>query len=548
MPLATAMAAATWLLGDTALRTEVHRVSADVAGRRLWWPFLAGHLIAFVLFVRLTGVVFGPDLAAATTPGLWVAAWVSSALVAVAFWVACLLLLASVTLPVAPLPALAAARRPAVPVPERLVLSNGLQVLLVERHDLPIVALQLVLRVGGVADPQDKVGLASMTAELLTRGAGSRSAAEIAEALDFVGASLAATCDDDKTTLRLDVLTKDLGSGIELFADALLRPTFALGELERKREQTMANLKSLLDDANAVLSVAASQLTYGAHPYGRLGNGTTASLGRITLDDVKTFHSRYYRPDRAFLVVVGDVSSADLRGRLEAALGSWQGQAAPISAPAYPLPATDRHVRLVDMDVNQAYIKLENIGIKRNHPEFFAAQLMAYILGGGAVGRLYRNIRDSQGLAYGAYSYLVPRYYAGKVTLELQTKIPSADRALESLLSEMQKMRDAGPTDDELALAKDFLAGSFALRLESNGDLAREVTSVQLYGLGDDYLAKYLEKVRGVTRQQAYDAARRYLNPRQYALTVVTKAAEIEGRLAKFGKVTRVAKEQLIGE
>ncbi|MBM3275549.1 MAG: insulinase family protein, partial [Candidatus Sericytochromatia bacterium] len=426
-----------------------------------------------------------------------------------------------------------AGRDPAVPIPARFSLSNGLPVLLVERHDLPIVALQLVLRTGSIADPPGKTGVASLTSSLLTKGAGGKSAEAIADALDFVGASLDSSSDYDKTILRLSALRKDLDMGLGLFADALLRPAFAAAEVERERDRRLAGLKSLLDDPNRIIDVAANQGTYASFPYGRLEGGTTSSLGTIADVDLKAFYDGHYRPDNGFLVVVGDVTRADLKAKLEAALGAWSGKAAAFNPPAAPGRVTDRIVRIVDLpEVTQTYIQLENIAIKRNDPDFVPANLMTYILGGGSVARLYKDIRDVQGLAYGAYCYLSPRFYAGKLTLELQTKIPSTDRALSSLLDAMKKMRDAGPTEEEMTMAKDYFTGSFSLRLESNSDLAREVTNQEFYGLGDDYLAGYRQRIRAVTRKQVHEAARKFLTPSEYALTIVTKASEVESRLA----------------
>jgi zinc protease len=440
-----------------------------------------------------------------------------------------------------------AGRDPAVPIPARFRLSNGLPVLLVERHDLPIVALQLVLRTGSIADPKGKTGVASLTSAILTKGAGGKSAEAIADALDFVGASLDSSSDFDKTVLRLSALKKDFDMGLGLFADALLRPTFAVAELDRERERRLAGLKTLLDDPNRIIDVAANQGTYAAFPYGRLEGGTTGSLGAIAEADLKAFYGAHYRPDNGFLVAVGDLSSAELKGKLEAALGAWTGNSAGFAPPPAPRRVSERIVRVVDLpEVTQTYIQLENIAIKRNDPDFVPATLMTYILGGGSVARLYKDIRDVQGLAYGAYCYLSPRFYAGKLTLELQTKIPSTDRALTSLLDAMKKMREGGPTDEEMAMAKDYFTGSFSLRLESNSDLAREITNQEFYGLGDDYLAGYRQRIRAVTRQQVHDAARKFLTPSEYALTIVTRASEVESRLAKFGKVTRIPKESLI--
>ncbi|MBI6545415.1 MAG: insulinase family protein [Cyanobacteria bacterium NC_groundwater_1444_Ag_S-0.65um_54_12] len=435
----------------------------------------------------------------------------------------------------------------AIPRPLIFNLENGLKVLFLERHQLPIVNIQLVLRAGAVADPPGKSGVAALTADLLTKGTLSRTAKQLAEAMDFMGGSFSTYCDEDKSVVQLALLKRDLAVGLELFTDSLLQPLLATEELARVREQWTASLNSTLDDANAVLELAANQNIYGTHPYSRLVHGTLSSLTRIESADLRAFYHKFYFPRNAFLVVVGDLTVAELRAALQGGLGAWHGNGAGLALPALPEPQlSGRQVRLIDMEVNQSFIQLENVAIPRRHADFFPLLLMANILGGGSLGRLYRDIRDKQGLAYGAYSSLMPRLHTGKLTLELQTKVASTEQALKSLLGAMEDMRTSGPTDEELGHSKEYFTGSFALRLEANSDLASQVVNQEFYELGDDYLTSYQSQVKAVTRQQVHEVARRYLDPTRYALTIVTKTTGLAGQLAKFGKVTEVERKSLI--
>lgn len=434
----------------------------------------------------------------------------------------------------------------ALPKPQEFRLANGLKVLLVERHDLPLVQVQVVFRAGRLYEPADKAGIADLTATLMTKGTTSRSATEIAEAIDFVGGSLSVGADTDMAVASLAVVKKDLPTGLELLGDVLAQPAFSAEELERVRQQAIARLQSTLDDADSVLGAAYDRAVFGQHPYGRTNLGTVASLSALTREDVRAFHQARYRPDGAFAVIVGDITRAEVESRFGQALATWTGQVSGAEPPQPPAPVKGKHVTLIDMDVNQSYVMWGNQSFKRNDPEYYATALMLSILGGGMNSRLFSEVRDRQGLAYGVWSSNRMDLTSGTVMVGLQTKTASTKQALVSIQHEIARMAKDGVTPKELADAKSSMLGYFPMQLESNPDLARMLTRIEFYGLGSDYLSRFAERISAVDQAAIRRAAQQYLPSGDYALVLVAPAKQIEAELKTFGTVKTLSKQDLI--
>jgi zinc protease len=434
----------------------------------------------------------------------------------------------------------------ALPKPQEFRLANGLKVLLVERHDLPLVQVQVVFRAGRLYEPAGKAGVAELTARLLTKGTTSRTATQIADAIDFVGGSLSVDTDADMATAGLAVMKKDLPTGLELLGDVLTHPAFTTEELARAREQAIARLQSMLDDADAVLGAAYDRALYGQHPYGRSNLGTEASLSALTREDVLAFHQERYRPDGAFAVIVGDVTRAEVESRFGEALSQWTGKVSGSEPPQPPAPVKGKQVMLVDMDVNQSYVLWGNQSFKRNDPDYYATSLMLSILGGGMNSRLFSEVRDRQGLAYGVWSSNRMELTSGSVMVGLQTKTASTKQALTSIQREIARMAKDGVTAKELADAKSSMLGFFPMQLESNPDLARMLTRIEFYGLGTDYLSRFSERISAVDRQAIRRAAQKYLPSGDYALVLVAPAGQIEADLKAFGALKTLSKQELI--
>lgn len=434
----------------------------------------------------------------------------------------------------------------ALPKPQEFRLANGLKVLLVERHDLPLVQAQLVFRAGRLYEPGGKAGVADLTAGLMTKGTRTRTAVQIAEEIDFVGGSLSVSADTDMATVGLAVLRRDLPTGLALLGDVLANPAFSAEELERARQQAIARLRSSLDDADAVLGAAYDRAVYGQHPYGRNTLGSEASLAALTREDVRAFHQARYRPDGAFAVIVGDVTRAEVEKRFGEALAPWQGKVSGAEPPEPPAPVKGKQVHLVDMDVNQSYVMWGNLSFKRNDPDYYATSLMLSILGGGMTSRLFSEVRDRQGLAYGVWSSNRMELTSGSVMVGLQTKTASTKQALDSIQRELARIAKDGVTPKELADAKSSMLGYFPMQLESNPDLARMLTRIEFYGLGSDYLSRFSERITAVDQNAIRRAASKYLPSGDYALVLVAPASQIENELKAFGSVKKLSKQELI--
>jgi len=410
---------------------------------------------------------------------------------------------------------------------QREVLPNGMVLLFSEKRALPILTATMLIQAGAIQDPPDKPGVANLTAELITQGTTARTATQISEAIEFVGGSLSVEAGQDVTTVSLSVLSRDVDLGLELLADILLNPTFAPDEIQRKVQEVLAGIQRTQEDPGEVATEAFAALVFGTHPYGRPLEGTQASVPTITREDLVRFHQANYRPNKTILAVVGDVRLADLKRRLEARLGGWQPGGSAFTPPADPAPLTRPVVRTIQRDVTQANILLGHLGVTRDNPDYYAIQVMNYILGGGGVtSRLTSKIREERGWAYDVGSAFTPDKYAGTFSVSVQTKNQTAQDAIDAILAEMRRIRDQPVTETELADAKAYLTGSFPLRLDTTGKIVWLLANIEYFGLGLDYVDRYAGFINSVTVADIQRVARKYLHPDRYALAVVADLAK----------------------
>lgn len=404
---------------------------------------------------------------------------------------------------------------------ERAILPNGMVLLVSERRAVPLVTATLYLRAGAILDPAGRPGTANLMAELLTQGAGSRTALQISEAIEFVGGSLAAEAGRELVTVSLSLLSRDLDLGLDLLADVILRPAFDPAEVARKRQEVLAWIQRKREDPGAVAWEAFRQLVYGSHPYGHPVEGTEGAVAALTREELVRFHAAYVRPDRAILAVAGDVSLEELRPKLLGRLGGWQPGGATDVAPPPPAPLTRRTVRTIQREITQANITLGHLGITRDNPDYYPVQVMNYLLGGSFGSYLTTAIREAKGWAYDVGSAFGAGRLAGDFSVSLQTRNEVAGQAIAEALAQIRRIREEEVAPQALEEAQAFLTGSFPLRLDTSAKLVGMLASLEYHGLGLDYVERYPALIRAVTAADVRRVARRYLDPERYALVVV---------------------------
>jgi zinc protease len=418
--------------------------------------------------------------------------------------------------------AFAAPETPVLGTREKL--PNNLVWLFSQQSELPLVTLELIIKAGTLEEPPGKEGLANLTASLLLNGTKSRDSAKIAEELDFMGAHLSAAGGDDFATVSLTVLKKDLGPALDLFKDILLYPTFPVAEMQRKVSQFKAALVSDEDQPMVVASRAFAKNLYGSFPYGHPVRGTVQGLSAITRNDLVNFHRQYYRPNNAVLALVGDLTLDEARQWVTKTFGAWAATPIP-SAKLPPIPPlTQRHEVVIDKDISQANIVLGNLGITRKNPDFYAFQVMNYILGGGGFSsRLMDDIRVNRGLAYSVSSAFSPGLEPGPFAVALETKNASAAEAINQVVAQLNRIRTQAVTAEELKDAKSYLVGSFSRKMDSMSKRAWLLGYVEVYGLGLDYPWRYPELIQHLTPADIQHVADKYIHPEKYLLVIVGK-------------------------
>ena len=407
--------------------------------------------------------------------------------------------------------------RAAGPLAHREVLPNGVILLVAERPAIPIVVVRVGVPGGAVHDPADALGVASLTTELLTRGTARRSGPELDRAIEFVGGSLEAGAGSDGAAVMLSVLRKDLALGLDLLVEVLRQPTFPADELARKVTDIQGALRRSEQEPATVAARELGRMMFPGHPYGRPAAGTIESLGKLTREQVTAFHQRHYRPDGANIVVVGDVTVGEIRRELLQRLAGWTPPPVAVGAvPKPPLTAAAEDRKIV-RDLTQTTVLLGRPSIRQDDPDYFALAVATYVLGGGSASRLYTRVREDRGLAYSVYSSLLPARYGASYLVSLQTRTDGVGEAVRLTREEMARLGREPAAPRELTLAKSYLIGSFPLRLDTSGKLARFLAAVEESGLGLDYPERYKERIGRVTAADVQRVAAKYLDPATFS-------------------------------
>ena len=449
-------------------------------------------------------------------------------------------------------PALGAAPALKLPAIQKSRLSNGLPVWIVELHEVPVAQVNLVVTGGSADDPAGKFGAASLMAAMLTEGAGTRSALEIADAIDFLGGDLGAASGIDSSAVRLHVPVARLAEALPVMADVALRPTFPDGDLERLRQQRLTNLLQAQDDASTIAALALSRVLYGpAHRYGTATLGTAASITALTPEDLRAFHRALFRPENATLLVIGDVTPQTVAPLLESAFGRWGADGTRPPRPAFPAvsPRTRREIYLVDKPgAPQSQIRIGSLGVPRSTPDYFPIQVMNTILGGSFSSRLNMNLREEHGYTYGATSIVDMRRQAGPFYAAAGVQTDKTSESLVEFFKELNGILQPVP-DEELTRAKNYLALRFPSAFETTSDISRRLEDAIAYALPDDYFSRYVPAVGALTAGEVQRVARNLVRPDAVAVVVVGDRKVIEPgiRALNLGPITLMTAEQVFG-
>ena len=463
-----------------------------MSGRRLAFPVLVGVLAASSLLAQ-------PDRSAPPKPGL-----------------------------VKPL------KLPAV---ERLALSNGVGVLLVPMHEVPVVEVLLVVRAGATADPLGREGLARTTADILDEGANGRDALALADAIDFLGAQLGTEASWDASIVRLRVPVARLADALPVMADVALRPDFPESELRRLRKEALTDLLQARDVPGRIASRALAQAVFGtAHRYGRPEGGDAASISAFTVADLRAFHAARYVPSAATLVVAGAVTR-DVLPLVEKAFGAWRAAAAPAPAPSVAVPAAleARTVWLVDKPgAAQSAIRVGAVGPSWSAPGYAPAEVMNTLLGGSFTSRLNDNLREQHGYSYGAASRLV-RYRTGGLFVALSdVQTDKTAPAVTEFVKELERIRTPAKPE-EAERARSYAALGYAGDFETTTQVARRVADRVVYDLPDGFFEEFVPKALGVEVASLQAAGRSLVDPGRMAFVVVGDRKTVETPLRALG-------------
>jgi zinc protease len=422
---------------------------------------------------------------------------------------------------------------------EEATLPNGLGLVVIEHHAQPVLSVSLAWRAGAATDPAGKEGLSGLVAELLSKGTDTRTAEQIAQTIEGVGGSLSAAAGEDFLTVSADALSDQLELLVTLVGDVTLHATFPDGELELARTRALSALALELSEPGRLAQRRFASELYGRHPYGR--SPTRDSYRAITRDDVLQFARQRLRPAGALLVVAGDVTEAEVRAVATRVFGAWHGTPPGAAAPASPAIRVTTDIVLVHRPGSaQANIAVGNTTTGPTDPSYYPARVAVQALGGGADSRLFLILREQKGWTYGAYAAL--HRYRGlgywQATAEVRTDV--ADSALRELLHQVDRVRTEPIPAAELAAVKGFLVGSFPLTIETPSQIAGQVATAKLLGLGDDYLRRYRERLNAVTAREAAAAAARLLRRQGLTIVVVGDATKLYERLAAIAPVRLV--------
>ncbi|MFP1633041.1 M16 family metallopeptidase [Zhengella sp. ZM62] len=408
---------------------------------------------------------------------------------------------------------------------QEVVSDTGIKAWLVEDYTVPIVTIQMAFEGGSTQDPEGKAGMANLITGLFDEGAGDLDSDAFQERLDDVGAEMSFSQSPDSITGSMRMLAENRDEALDLLRLAITEPRFDAEPVNRIREQIVSGIQSEERDPRTIAAIEWNKGIYGEHPYARRNDGTVETLRAITPQDLKAFHKAQFARDNLFVGVVGAIDAQTLKAELDRLFGGL-----PAKADQKPVgPANPKFGQRMEVtyDLPQTSIRLAYPGVKRDNPDFYAAYVMTHILGGGSFSsRLYDEVREKRGLAYGVGAWLSPRDYSAELQISTATRSDRAQETLDVILEEVRKMVEEGPTEAELESAKKYIIGSYPIaNFDNSRDIARTLVGIQQENLGIDYISSRAGHINGVTLDEVREQARKLLTADPAIMLVGPKGA-----------------------
>jgi zinc protease len=408
-------------------------------------------------------------------------------------------------------------------------LPNGLKLMIVEHHELPLADFVLLVGSGSTTDPASKTGVANLTATMLREGTTTRKSLDIADQIAYLGINLSPSSSWESSTLSLHTPIAQLDSALALFADVALRPAFPADEFERLRKNRLTDLLRLRDQGPAIANLAFPAIIYGGvHPYGAATLGTEASVKSLSVADLQSYYQTNFKPNNSTLIIVGDVNPAQIEQKINALFGGWQRGDVPQPTYANPPKAAATTVYLIDKPgAAQSSFRIGSVGVPRSTKDYFALSVMNTILGGSFTSRLMQNLRETRGYTYGASSRFDMRRNAGPFLASAEIVAAKSDSALLEFMKELNGIRQSVPAS-ELSRAKRYLQLQLPGNFETTQDISVQLIPVALYGLPLDYYNNYVQNIEAITDADVARVAQQYINPGSLAVVIVGDRKSIE--------------------
>ena len=422
-----------------------------------------------------------------------------------------------------------------LPPSKRVKLPNGMALILVERHTVPMVSFHLALRAGAVADPPGREGSAGLTAALLRKGTKTRTADKFSEELDFIGGTFDTFAGPDATTITSEFPKKDLAAGLDLFSDALMNPVFPAEEVTKLVRQWADGIRAWKDQPQAVIEIFFNGYLFGKHPYGRPNGGDEKSLATMTRDDIANFYGTNYAPGNAILVVAGDFSTTDMEKLLTAKFTAWPaGKITTVNLPA-PVPFQGKKLLLIDKpDATQTFFTIGNVGVARSNPDRVALRVVNTLFGGRFTSMLNSELRIKTGLTYGARSAFDERRVPGPFYIATYTRNATTEKAMDMALDVLKRLHEKGITAEELASAKTYIKGQFPPTIETADQIAAQLAALELYGLDEREINDLYATIDRMTLDDARRVIHQYYPLDNLVFVLIGKVSEVSGVVAKY--------------